>query len=75
MATQVQVPALKGAKISDIRRVTQEECEHVGVEHDYAFGVVLDNGIMLFALRDPEGNGLGHMIGLHGQNAFDVTPE
>lgn len=76
----VKVPVLKGAKVKDVRQATKEEITTMGLDdtmgrHDRLYLVELDNGVGLCALRDPEGNGPGHMVGMYKAVTFDVTEE
>jgi hypothetical protein len=55
-----------GQKITSVRKLTPEDYEREGWDHDrFAIGavLVLENGTVLYASRDDEGNGPGTLIG------------
>jgi hypothetical protein len=61
---------LIGLTITDVREMTDEEAEAIGVDDDRRPNVLhLSNGTFIFALRDDEGNGWGVM--LHGKRTED----
>jgi hypothetical protein len=52
---------LIGLRIVGIRKAAAKELKVLGVEDEHTIAVVLNNGFVLIALRDAEGNGAGHM--------------
>lgn len=67
-----------GRKIAGVRWMTTAESESEGWcdgHYDRAVVVVLDDGSLLYASCDPEGNGPGCMYGKTGKGeAFYVAP-
>lgn len=70
-----KVNEVVGKIIKQVRLLTPEEVEEEGWD-DYAFRKVtcleLDDGTLLFASRDDEGNGPGTMFGRRGEDTFYV---
>lgn len=62
-----QVPRMEGAKILEIRELTEEELIDEGWDdfsgHEKPMGLVLDNGLFIYPSRDDEGNGPGALFG------------
>jgi hypothetical protein len=67
---------LIGLKIVEVRKATEPELELMGLDEPPTV-ILLENGIMLFALRDAEGNGPGTMIALFTEQKLQyyVEPE
>lgn len=59
-----------GAKIVRIRKLTKSELGFEGWDDANVVGIELDNGTILYASRDEEGNGAG---ALFGQNPKDES--
>ena len=62
-----------GAKIVDIRPMTKKEKKEIGWDEDHMGTpkvVVFDNGMILAASQDEEGNGPGAFFGLTKSGAF-----
>jgi hypothetical protein len=79
MAKKISVPALVGSKIKAVRAITKTELKNLGMEEDRFGGeyiaIELETGVVLAAQRDPEGNGMGCMIGMIGKDSFYIQPE
>lgn len=76
MAKRIEVPALVGAKIVAVKAATSEQLELMGLDDDaYCLLLELDNGVLVGALRDEEGNGPGVMTGLLGGDNFYIDLE
>lgn len=56
---------ITGRRIADIRPMTGDELEAEGWTERHAthFAIVLDDGTLIYASRDPEGNGPGALLG------------
>ena len=54
---------LIGAKLIEIRNLTQEELEYEGWDRGTK-ALVFDNGCILYASKDEEGNGSGALFGM-----------
>ncbi len=65
MTTEIQVPALKGQKIVEIRPMTRDEMEAEAWDdyHQPPMIIILDSGMFLYPMADPEGNGPGCLVG------------
>ncbi len=60
-------PDLVGSKIISVRELTPAEMKREGWEdfrgHETPMVLVLDNGMLVYASRDDEGNGPGALFG------------
>ena len=63
---------IKGRKIKAVRALTQKEMANLGWDRVRVLpvGIVLDDGTVLVASRDEEGNGPGAMFGFGKQGDF-----
>ena len=78
MPKEIKVPTLVGAKIVEVRDMNAEDAARSGVElnrMDTPMAVVLDNGVTLIPLADPEGNGTGCLTGLFKKTSFYLAAE
>jgi hypothetical protein len=69
--------SLIGAKIIAIRRMTNSELSGEGwgrSMHEPSTALVLDNGAVIYASSDPEGNNSGELFGTRGGKGFYVMP-
>ena len=77
--SEVKIPGLTGGVVTKVRRMTKAELEREGWEdmnYDQSDIVIeLDNGLIIYPSRDPEGNGPGTMFGHFGDQAFYVREE
>ena len=67
-----------GQKIVNTRKMTRDELDRNGwdFEHvDSSLAIVLENGTLIFASRDDEGNGIGALFGEDSnKEAFYLRP-
>lgn len=66
MSEQSTIPPVKGQKIKEVRKMTDEELENQLWDEDYHGKpnvIVLENGNKIFPSSDPEGNGYGALFG------------
>lgn len=63
-----------GSKVVDVRHMTKKEAKAEGWEKG-GTALVLDNGIVLYASQDEEGNGPGALFGSESGEQFMVDPE
>ena len=64
---------LIGRKIADVRPMTLKEMDGCGIEQgEECIGIVLDNGTILLAMRDEEGNGPGALNYLQKGECFVI---
>lgn len=76
MRKQISVPSLVGATITAVKHASSKELDLVGLERgENCLVLELSNGVLVLALRDPEGNGPGCMVGLHGKDNFYLDLE
>jgi hypothetical protein len=76
--TKIQVPGLKGARITSVRVLTPLEQQQIGVQaigYQRPFVLELDTGVKVLALRDQEANSFGCLLGLYHGSQFDVAEE
>lgn len=75
--TTIRLPAIVNSTIVKVRAMTKKEAEteywegHVG----RTIVIELDNGMILYASSDPEGNGPGCMYGSYEGDGFYVMEE
>lgn len=63
-------------KIKEVRPMTKAEIAFEGWEDSPylpATCIILENGIMLYASRDEEGNDVGALFGREGKNCFLIA--
>lgn len=56
---------LVGKTIKGIRPLTEQECEDLAWEYTYerdAFVIIFTDNTAVVPMRDPEGNGAGHLL-------------
>ncbi len=68
---------LVGARIENVRRMTDSEMEDEMWEHSnrHAPVIELSNGIVLYPAADPEGNAPGALFTREGSDRYYVAPE
>lgn len=62
-----------GVKIKEIRAMTKQEMLDEGWEdsyYDVPAVIVLSNGVIIYPMADPEGNGPGCLVGKDSKQAF-----
>jgi len=65
-----------GKTIKTVRCLSKAELLKEGWDdREGAMALVLDDGAIIYASRDYEGNGPGALFGRHGKNGFYVTKE
>lgn len=62
---EITIPSIVGSKIVEIRKMTREEMETESWDtyHENPMVIVLDSGIFIYPMSDPEGNGPGCIVG------------
>jgi hypothetical protein len=74
-----KVTPIVGSKIVRVRPMTDKEAEQEGFDpnpHSAPMVLELDNGQVIYALADEEGNGPGTLVGRNRKGeSFYVTPE
>lgn len=67
-----------GHKVVEVRQMTKDELKREGWDERNAYTLVLDNGVILYASRDIEGNGPGCFFGynpkIKGHFHFNYIP-
>lgn len=64
---KMKVPYPVGLKVTDVRELTDIELEIEGWEPGYGdipVAIIFDDGSMIYASSDPEGNGPGAIFGI-----------
>lgn len=62
-----------GVKIKEVRAMTKQEMLDEGWEYshyDIPAVIVLSNGVIIYPMADPEGNGPGCLVGKDNKQAF-----
>lgn len=75
MGTTVDVPAVAGDKVKEVRDMTPEEQESSFGDVDRfssAKVIIMESGVKIFPSKDPEGNGAGCLFGEFKGTSFYV---
>lgn len=64
-----------GQKIVGVRPLTKAELEAWGWERRGGTALVLENGVVLYASKDPEGNGPGALYYNQGNETYMISAQ
>jgi len=76
--SEITIPRIVGSKIKEIRQMTRAEMENESWDdyHEQPMVIILDSGVRLYPMADPEGNGPGCMVGgVKSGETFYLEPE